>query len=73
MSTALVANNLPIPTLGAIGSLDAYVSAVHQIPVLTLAEEQALATSFRERERSRRGQEARHVAPAFRGARRAQL
>jgi len=47
MSTALVANNLPIPTLGAIGSLDAYVSAVHQIPVLTLAEEQALATSFR--------------------------
>jgi RNA polymerase sigma-32 factor len=48
MSTALVANNLPIPTLGAIGSLDAYVSAVHQIPVLTLAEEQALATSFRE-------------------------
>jgi RNA polymerase sigma-32 factor len=50
MSTALVANNLPInnlPTLGAIGSLDAYVSAVHQIPVLTLQEEQALATSFR--------------------------
>jgi len=47
MSTALVANNLPIPTLGAIGSLDAYVSAVHQIPVLTLEEEQALATSFR--------------------------
>jgi RNA polymerase sigma-32 factor len=47
MSTALVANNLPIPTLGAIGSLDAYVSAVHQIPVLTLEEEQALAQSFR--------------------------
>ena len=50
MSTALVANNLPIntlPTLGAIGSLDAYVSAVHQIPVLSLEEEQALATSFR--------------------------
>src|SRR6201995_633049 len=48
MSTALVANNLPIPTLGAIGSLDAYVSAVHQIPVLSLEEEQALATSFRD-------------------------
>jgi RNA polymerase sigma-32 factor len=50
MSTALVANTLPInnlPSLGAIGSLDAYVSVVHQIPVLTLAEEQALATSFR--------------------------
>ena len=50
MSTALVANTLPInslPTLGAIGSLDAYVSAVHQIPVLSLEEEQALAKSFR--------------------------
>jgi peptide/nickel transport system permease protein len=35
MSTALVANNLPIPS--ALGSLDAYVSNVHQIPVLTLA------------------------------------
>jgi RNA polymerase sigma-32 factor len=45
-TTALVANNLPIPN-PAIGSLDAYVSAVHQIPVLSLAEEQALAKSFR--------------------------
>jgi len=44
-TTALVANNLPIPS--AIGSLDAYVSAVHQIPVLSLEEEQALAKSFR--------------------------
>ena len=49
-TTALVANNLPIPSapiLNAIGSLDAYVSAVHQIPVLSLEEEQALAKSFR--------------------------
>jgi RNA polymerase sigma-32 factor len=45
-TTALVANNLPIPN-PAIGSLDAYVSAVHQIPVLSLEEEQALAKSFR--------------------------
>ena len=45
-TTALVANNLPIPN-AAIGSLDAYVSAVHQIPVLSLEEEQALAKSFR--------------------------
>jgi RNA polymerase sigma-32 factor len=44
-TTALVANTLPIPS--AIGSLDAYVSAVHQIPVLSLEEEQALAKSFR--------------------------
>jgi len=43
-ATALVANNLPIPS--AIGSLDAYVSAVHQIPVLTVEEEQALARQY---------------------------
>jgi len=45
MSTALVANNLRIPS--ALGSLDAYVSSVHQIPVLTLDEEQGLAQRFR--------------------------
>jgi RNA polymerase sigma-32 factor len=45
MSTALVANNLPIPS--ALGSLDAYVSAVHQIPVLTLDQEQSLAHRYR--------------------------
>jgi RNA polymerase sigma-32 factor len=43
-AAALVANNLPIPS--AIGSLDAYVSAVHQIPVLTVEEEQALARQY---------------------------
>ena len=36
VSTALVANNLPIPS--ALGSLDAYIGAVHQIPVLTVEE-----------------------------------
>src|SRR5215813_5641464 len=45
MSTALVANNLPIPS--ALGSVDAYINAVHQIPVLTLDEEQALAQQYR--------------------------
>ncbi len=44
MSTALVANNLPIPS--ALGSVDAYINAVHQIPVLTLEEEQALARRY---------------------------
>jgi RNA polymerase sigma-32 factor len=44
MSTALVANNLPI--LSPIGSVDAYINAVHQIPVLTLDEEQALARRY---------------------------
>jgi len=43
-ASALVANNLPIPS--PIGSLDAYVNAVHQIPVLTLEEEQALARLY---------------------------
>ncbi len=40
-STALVANNLPIPTTA--GSLDAYIGAVHQIPVLSVEEERRLA------------------------------
>ena len=43
-ATALMANNLPIPS--ALGSLAAYVNAVHQIPVLTLEEEQALARQY---------------------------
>ncbi|WP_226469596.1 RNA polymerase sigma factor RpoH [Luteimonas panaciterrae] len=44
----LVTNNLPVPS--ALGSLDAYVGAVHQIPVLTVEEEQALAHRFRDEE-----------------------
>ena len=46
MSHALVPNNLPIPN--AIGSLDAYIGAVHQIPVLSVEDEQALAQRFRD-------------------------
>ncbi|MFC3815283.1 RNA polymerase sigma factor RpoH [Lysobacter sp. GCM10012299] len=48
LSTALVANNIPVPS--ALGSLDAYVNAVHRIPVLTVEDEQALARRFREEE-----------------------
>src|SRR5689334_5697534 len=44
MTNALIASNLPIPS--AIGSLEAYVSAVHRIPMLTQAEEQDLARRF---------------------------
>jgi RNA polymerase sigma-32 factor len=44
-SSVLVASNLPIPT--AIGSLDAYINGVHQIPVLTQDEEKTLARNFR--------------------------
>ena len=48
MSQALVANNLPIPS--AIGSLDAYIGAVHRIPVLSVEDEQALARRYRDEE-----------------------
>lgn len=47
-ATVLVANNLPIPS--ALGSLEAYIGAVHQIPVLTVDAEQALARRFRDQE-----------------------
>jgi len=45
-STALVPNNLPVPS--ALGSLEAYIGAVHQIPVLSLEDEQALARRYRD-------------------------
>ncbi len=48
LSHPLVANNLPVPS--ALGSLDAYINAVHQIPVLSVENEQALAHRFREQE-----------------------
>ncbi len=47
-ATALVAHNLPVPS--SLGSLDAYISAVHQIPVLSVDDEQALARRFRDGE-----------------------
>jgi len=47
-ATALVPNNLPVPS--ALGSLEAYIGAVHQIPVLSLEEEQALARRYRDEE-----------------------
>ncbi|WP_024891756.1 RNA polymerase sigma factor RpoH [Luteimonas huabeiensis] len=47
-TTALVSHNLPIPS--ALGSLDAYINAVHQIPVLSAEDEQALARRYREHE-----------------------
>jgi RNA polymerase sigma-32 factor len=46
MSHALVANNLPIPS--SMGSLEAYIGAVHQIPVLSVEEEQRLARRLRD-------------------------
>ncbi|WP_158880561.1 RNA polymerase sigma factor RpoH [Rhodanobacter sp. L36] len=46
MSQALVTANLPLPSV--VGSLDAYISAVHRIPVLTSEEEQALSRDYLE-------------------------
>ena len=43
-ANALVSNSLPVPS--ALGSLDAYIGAVHRIPVLTVEDEQALARRF---------------------------
>jgi len=45
-STALVANNLPIPS--SLGSLEAYINGVHQIPVLSAEDEHALAVRLRQ-------------------------
>jgi RNA polymerase sigma-32 factor len=46
MSQALVTANLPVPNV--VGSLDAYISAVHRIPVLSQEEEQALSRRFQQ-------------------------
>jgi RNA polymerase sigma-32 factor len=48
MNTALVANNLPVPS--ALGSLDAYITAVNRIPVLSVDDEQQLARDYRDGE-----------------------
>ena len=43
---ALVSNNLPVPS--ALGSLEAYISATHRVPMLTQDEEQELAERLRD-------------------------
>ena len=45
-TTALVSHNLPIPS--ALGSLEAYIGAVNQIPVLPVEDEQLLARAYRD-------------------------
>jgi RNA polymerase sigma-32 factor len=47
-TTALIPNSLPIPS--ALGSLEAYIGAVHQIPVLSAEDEQDLARRYRDQE-----------------------
>ena len=46
MSQALVTANIPVPSV--VGSLDAYISAVHRIPVLSQEEEQVLSRRYLE-------------------------
>jgi RNA polymerase sigma-32 factor len=46
MSQALVTANLPVPSV--VGSLDAYISAVHRIPVLSQEEEQELSRRYQQ-------------------------
>ena len=46
MTAALMTNNLPVPC--NIGSLDAYINVVNQIPVLTQEQEQSLARRYRD-------------------------
>jgi len=48
MSQALVTANMPIPSV--VGSLDAYISAVHRIPVLSQEEEQNLSRRYQQEE-----------------------
>lgn len=45
-SKALISHNLPIPS--ALGSMDAYISAVNRVPVLSAEDEQTLARAFRD-------------------------
>jgi len=46
MTTALMTHNLPIPS--ALGSLDAYITAVNRVPMLTSEEERDLGWKVRE-------------------------
>jgi RNA polymerase sigma-32 factor len=45
-SQALVTHTLPVPS--ALGSLDAYIHAVNQVPMLTVEDEQTLARRLRD-------------------------
>ena len=47
MTTALATRNHEIALAGPVGSLDAYISAVGAIPVLSKEDEQSLANQFR--------------------------
>ena len=50
MTTAIVPSQRDLILAGPIGSLDAYIQAVNDVPILSQEEEQALAQRFREHE-----------------------
>ncbi len=50
MSTALVTSFNQLPTLSAVGTLEAYIQSVYKIPVLTKEEELAYAIDLRDNE-----------------------
>ncbi|MFW2404188.1 MAG: RNA polymerase sigma factor RpoH [Gammaproteobacteria bacterium] len=50
MTHALTPNNRDLILAGPVGSLDAYISGVNSVPMLSQEEEQALARKFREQD-----------------------
>lgn len=48
MTSAITANHRDLVLAGPVGSLDAYITAVNAVPVLSREEEQELARQFRE-------------------------
>ena len=50
MTNALIPENRDLILAGPVGSLDAYISGVNAVPMLTKEEEQELARSFREQD-----------------------
>ena len=62
-TTALAVAN-PWAVVPSLGNLDAYISAVNRLPMLTPEEEQEFATQVREQQRPRSRREAGAVAPA---------
>ena len=58
MSQALVTANFPLPSV--VGSLDAYISAVHRIPVLSQEEEQSLSRDYLEESNLEAAKKRRH-------------
>ena len=73
MTNALVVKNPETLLSGPLGSLDAYIERVSQIPVLSRESELELATRFHRDNDLDAARQLVLVAPAFRGPCRARL